>query len=295
LFTVLFDNKAYTNENHTKNLCGIYTTKNTCGAALSFGIMILFLLFIDYWEKKKVLKARYIITLLASIVLVLMCNATGSLFCAILPCIYVIIYKKSNWKIPVPGACYTLGSIGMLVTALTVIPVFKPFFDAIDKDITLTGRTLLWDRCLYVIIRKHTLTGFGYGQFWYNRWAISMVNAGFRRNSFFSTMQTGSHNVLIELWLNIGLLGLTAYIIMCLFLFNKCKYLSRTKYMLTICFAFLFMLHGFTERAFFTCDYHTLTLFTVLSLCANAEIPRAVLRNPSKYRQYQNPEYTEKR
>lgn len=273
LYWAIKPDKSFSMVRGEKSYCGFYESKNSCASILSFAVLLLFISFLIYIEEREQISSFRILIWLIDFVLLVMCNAKASLFFSVIPCIYGIFYLKTNRKVPFPGPVYALSSIGFLICALTVLPVFKPFFDMLGKDITLTGRVPLWNRCLTVITHSHFMTGFGYGQFWLNRKSVALINAGFRRNTFFNGMSSGSHNVMIELLLNIGFIGVTVYLTMCIVLLDKAKYLKRDEYILVICFMMSFMIHGFTERSFFTYDYQTLTVFLVLAICANAQIP----------------------
>lgn len=279
LFWAMYPNNIFQITNGEKSFCGIYTTKNSCAAELSFGILMFFVLFLLYIDKKQKISFIKVLLFIVQIVLLILSNGTGSLIVTIITALYCIFFLKTKRRILLPGACYVLGSISFLITALSILPVFKPLFDMLGKDITLTHRVPLWNKCLTVITHNNLFTGYGYGQFWLNRKAVSLINTGFRRNSYLRRAQYGSHNVLIELLLNIGLIGIMVYLTMCWRLLNKAKYLKNEEYIFVIAFIMSFMIHGFTERAFFTYDYHTLVLFIVLSLCANSVKPHIMLRN----------------
>ena len=109
------------------------------------------------------------------------------------------------------GWAYIGGSITFLFAALTLMPHLEWFFRAIGKDATLTGRIPLWNRILVVMMNHHTFTGYGYGMFWRDSQAIALIHAGFHEHSFLGTMTTGAHNMLLEFWLNSGLMGIAAF------------------------------------------------------------------------------------
>ena len=70
------------------------------------------------------------------------------------------------------------------------------------KDLTLTGRTRIWQAVLPVILR-HPLTGYGYMAFWRGYEGVSAdvsLTAGWAVAS--------SHNGFLEVWLMLGLVGL---------------------------------------------------------------------------------------
>ena len=123
-------------------------------------------------------------------------------------------------------------------------------------------------------MQNHTLTGFGYGMFWRNPYAVDLIHAGFESNTFFANMRSGAHNVIMELWLNVGLLGIGAYFFMLLRCMRNVKYLGKYEYMFCSSYMLVFFMHGLTERAFATYDYLTMFMFMACGIGASAVVPQ---------------------
>ena len=162
-------------------------------------------------------------------------------------------------------------SIGFLIFALTIIPLFEPVLEMMGKDATLTGRTLLWPQVIKVMTENNTLTGFGYGMFWRNDAAVALIHAGFDENSFFGNMSSGAHNVVLELWLNTGLLGVASFFIMFLDAFRSLDRLPEDRYMVGTCYVMWFMLRGLMERSSGTYEFTLLYLYLAVALVCNKD------------------------
>jgi exopolysaccharide production protein ExoQ len=97
----------------------------------------------------------------------------------------------------------------------------------LDRDVTLTGRTDLWPAVLEMIAKRPWL-GYGYDAFWMG-WEgesaqVWIILAGFGRNFF----PTHAHNGVLELWLNLGLLGVLVFALVLLLTFGRAIRLMRS-------------------------------------------------------------------
>ena len=176
-----------------------------------------------------------------------------------------------------------VGSVGFLITALTVLPMLDPLLNAIGKDATLTGRIPLWRQIIQVMLSSHTFTGYGFGMFWRDRQAVALLHTAFRRNSFMGTMTTGAHNVLLEFWLNVGLFGIGAYFFAILVSFRQMDRLERADYLFCAVYLMWFMILGWTERSLSTYEYQMLFLFMAMGVARKK--PRRISRRIERLEQ----------
>ena len=142
---------------------------------------------------------------------------------------------------------------------------FNTFLSVNDKDITLSGRTILWDT-LWEFIRQKPWLGYGYGSFFsgesrtaYLLWQIHTWSP------------VHSHNGYIQLWLNLGLVGLIVFISG----YISCLFNSLFKYLVSKdpkhFWIFLFLIYSvflnFTEVSFFTSsNIWIITLASIYSM-----------------------------
>lgn len=273
VFAVFFKRYRDWTSSYASYYIGLYGTKNQAGAELALGITMQILLLRIYMEEKKQVSNLFMGFLLLQIGLLFLTQNTGGYVVTLIPALYILHFEK-KWgpekRFPL-GYIYIIASVGFILFALTVIQAFAPFLESIGEDATLTGRTPLWQRVIQIMLMSHTLTGYGYGMFWFNDSAVALFHAGFEANSWAANMRAGAHNVLLDLWLNIGLLGIGAYFVMLLDSMKRIWELREEQYLFCFIYIFSFMLHGFTERAFGTYDYHTLFLFMSCALACNRE------------------------
>ena len=223
---------------------GLYPTKNTSACELVFGILIMSVLIHE--RRKKWKPCRLWIVLWAiQIFLLFTCQATGAVFCLIFS--LAMFFIPSRVRFPL-GWIYISGNLIFLFATMTLMPAFEWFFEAIGKDATLTGRIPLWNRVLEVMLEHNTLTGFGYGMFWRDPEAYTLIQEGFDEYSFLGNTTAGAHNVLMEYWLNDGLIGIAVFFGAILYSLRRVEEFPEAEYLFCSVFMTFLMINGFTER-----------------------------------------------
>ncbi len=258
---------------------GLFNVKNEVASHLSFALLMQGLLLWIYKREGKTYRdiPFFLPFLGIQIVLMLKSHGLGSLFFAGISLTYLFLYGKvpmfSEKKRLRMGYIYIGTSIGFLLFAMTIIPLFAPVFEALGKDATLTGRTQLWPQIIRVMMANNTFTGFGYGMFWRNTAAVDLIHAGFDEYSFFGNMKSGAHNSILEIWLNTGLLGVSAHFFMLLDAFRNLNRLPEDRYIVGTCYVMWYMLCGLMERSSGTYEYTQLYLYLAVALICNKKEP----------------------
>ena len=271
VFALFFKGYRDWTSSYASYYIGLYGTKNEAGMQLALGITMQILLLRIYLEEKRQISQLFMGFLLLQIGLLFLTKSTGAYLVAFVPAVYILHFEK-KWGVErrFPLAyLYIIASIGFIFFALTIIQWFAPLLESIGEDASLTGRVPLWQRVITIMQQSHTLTGYGYGMFWFNDSAVSLFHAGFDKYSWAGNMRAGAHNVILELWLNVGLLGIASYFVMLLDSFKRITEMGESQYLFCFIFIFSFMMHGFTERAFGTYEFHTLFLFMSCALGCN--------------------------
>ncbi|MEO1374463.1 MAG: O-antigen ligase [Cyanobacteria bacterium J06635_10] len=181
---------------------GIYNHKNTLGKVIVPGITVFLLL---AYNSKKYSWLFWMAFSLAFILLV-RSSSTSSLLngvCLIAASISFRVFRwRDNLMVPTTIAMVSFGTIFYVIVSWTTELILK----ALGKDTTLTGRGDMWPY-IFEMIGQHPFLGYGYGAFWY----------GPDTPSFYIWQATGwtppnSHNGFLDLWLQIGLIGLLIYL-----------------------------------------------------------------------------------
>jgi exopolysaccharide production protein ExoQ len=180
---------------------GIYTHKNVLGKVMTPGVIISMLLAISAKTKSWF----FWLVFLLSLILLIRSGSTSSLLNTIILIVAVFSYRifrlRDEWMVPsFIAITATSGSLSILLSKGSEL-----FLTALGKDTTLTGRGDMWPY-IFEMIWQSPWLGYGYGAFWF----------GAETPSFYIWQATGwtppnSHNGFLDLWLNLGLLGLVLF------------------------------------------------------------------------------------
>lgn len=275
VFVVLFSGYVHRESAaYADDFVGLYSAKNGAGSELAFGILVQVVLLRLYKQQRKQVPSLFIIVLAVQAVLLFLTHNVGAMLTLAVPVIYLLRFQPRwgvQWRLPL-GWMYVIGSVCFLIVALTIIPLFTPLFEALGKDATLTGRIPLWEASLDLIMNNHTLMGYGYAMFWRDESAVALLHSAFDEHSFMAQQMSGSHNVLIEMLLNSGVVGVGMFFITMLATMKRIRELDEERYIWCSGYVIFFMMYGFTERAFTTYEYLTMFLFFTLgAACCRAD------------------------
>ena len=179
---------------------GIFPHKNSLGgnAALWF----LAFLVLSASEEKKPWGARFAAG--ASLLLVFLSHSVTSLVtCMLVLAIY--LGRRLFW---LPRWLYLAGSlgIGVLLNWELTSESFGSVAASLGRDPSLTGRTEIW-ALVWIMILDKPFLGYGYGAFWRGLEGPSeFIWRSFGMPLFYS------HNGFLDLWLDVGLVGLVLFL-----------------------------------------------------------------------------------
>ncbi len=253
------------------SFCGLFYRKNGCATEVYFGIILQFVLYKLKRVHHEMPSRFFFMFLMVQIVLLLACRSVGAIISCVIPISYLWFWdhiQNDKRRIPL-GVFNIVVSVGFLFFAMTILPLFAPLLEAMGKDATLSNRTDMWEQHIYNMQQTHTMTGFGFNMFWRDPAAIKMFHSRFDKNTWFASMTTGSHNVILELWLNVGLLGIFSYFTALLYSFRNINELGKDQYVMCSVIMILFTIGGLTERAYTPSDYTSLFLFIMMSSACN--------------------------
>ena len=269
-FTVRYPRLAYDTSVSPKALCGLYGTKNVMATELVFGIAMTALLLRQRFRSRRPV-LRWVLSVAVQLVLLVMCDATGALLC--LAAAFLPLLLPEKLRLPL-GLIYITVNVVFLFAMLTIAPLFEDLFDALGKDITLTGRTLIWNKVIEIMQEHKTFLGYGYGMFWRDPKGVELFQNGFslRKSPFMANLDTGAHNVLMEMWLNVGLVGIAAFFFTLLKSFEKARTMPYDRYLTASVLMFFLMVNSLTERCLGgNYDFRMVAVFLAMALCLNRE------------------------
>ncbi|NEO23269.1 O-antigen ligase [Moorena sp. SIO4A5] len=188
---------------HAGTWRGIYVHKNVLGKVMVPSAVVFLLLAIRGKKNNLLFWGGFGF----SVILLLFTTSKTALVSLIIMLLSLYLYRMLRWRydllIPTIFAMTTFGGSVLI----WLLDNADALLGAIGKDATLTGRTELWPFVLDMI-NKQPWLGYGYGSFW----------NGFNGESAYVWRAVlwaapNAHNGLLDLWLALGILGVSIYLI----------------------------------------------------------------------------------
>ena len=187
-------------------------------------------------------------------VIILLSKSSTALIVGTLLFVYVLIFKKINMKIGINKLMiiYAIAYVQIVIFRIQET-VFKDFIvNVLHKNVTLTGRTLIWDFVMKIIPSSFI---FGYGR-----------DDTIGQHLIIREGVTEAHNGFLEILLCTGIVGVIIFIFILITSFTP---LSRNKskisYTLSMAI-FLYFCIGLTESAF---TYTKIGFWILIIISAN--------------------------
>lgn len=180
---------------------GIYAGKNSLGRIMELGIII-FLLLIKF-RRYRLLTW---LGLSSSLLLLILSNSKSALFIAIALLILLPIYQSLRLREDILAPVILSIAIVLICSFVLCFYHAESIFGYLGKDLTLTGRTELWRICLKMI-QQRIFLGYGFTSFW-GDWG----SPGEYVRKVVGWETPHSHNGLLELGLDLGLLGIIMFL-----------------------------------------------------------------------------------
>ena len=291
--TVLFSRITFYRYGGANTFRGLFATKNECGTELAFGITVQMILLRKRRQDKKRISIIFLGMIGLQFVFMLLSRNMGALLITFACIGYVVYYSMQNKnkrkkpkRLPL-GILFIAVTIGFLFFALTILQALEPFLNSLGKDASLTGRVPLWNQVFVVMQESHTLTGYGLEMFWKTPTAVKAFHSGFAENSWAATSSASTHNMIMETWCNLGLIGLALFFLMFVTAGRGVKYLEEDQYLFSSSYLVMFTVRSLTERQTDPSTIYMLGLFVILAMMYQA-IDRHKLNMRKKARVYVN-------
>lgn len=213
---------------------------------------------VSVYENGKLDKKWLLITIMSEIVLLLKFSVAAMLVVFLFIIIYFI--PKVRYKSKYYGVliCYILSNI--LLIFLKIQNVFKPMLSILNKDVTLSGRTFLWDAIIN-LMKTNPLFGIG------------MQSTLFDKTFFYESTKplylefckvTHAHNSIMTYLYRGGIISVIVFIIILVYITKKLRDNSNSKYNKIL---FTFLIVVLILSLFDTIDFAC--LFFIFSIICN--------------------------
>jgi O-antigen ligase len=185
----------------TINYSGVSWGKNSLGKICLISGLFFFYNFVVMRRKNKtanfkenyLVQALFIIVILYLLSIINSATSSGALAIGILVFIMLGIQLVKN-NIKYLGIFFVIALITGIILQMS-FDMIGMFVESSGRELTLTGRTLLWKKLL--AFRTNPLVGVGYDNFWVGKRLIMIGHAGGR-----------SHNGYLNVYLELGMVGL---------------------------------------------------------------------------------------
>lgn len=187
---------------HKESWKGIYGHKNTLGQIMSLGALVFLLLSQSSGRYKWITWVGFGL----SVSLILMSTSKTALVVCLAMIALIPLYRVLQWNSTFAVYFFIsliLVGIGLVIFLLNNL---ETILTALGRDTKLSGRTLLWAVLLNKIWERPWL-GYGYGGFW-----LGLNGESAEVSRIVGWDVAHAHNGFLDLWLNIGLLGLTIFL-----------------------------------------------------------------------------------
>jgi exopolysaccharide production protein ExoQ len=249
---------------------GASTSKNMLGALCLVSGIFFFWDLVTHWPNPNQQRGRWIFVNFSFIVmtlwLLLKSHSATSAACFVLGCLVIAAaHTKSGQRHPTV--------LKLAIPACFVVYLILGFGFGLNeqlaammgRDPTLTGRTKIWGTLL--AMDTNPLVGTGYGSFW----------LGSRLNSVWELRGriTESHNGYLEMYLNLGIIGLLLFVVFLIAAYGSIckKQLTSKKDYASLALALwtVLLFYMVTEAGFRGGLLSVVFLLVVISVPANAE------------------------
>ncbi len=180
---------------------GIYENKNYLGAMMSMAIIIWL---INYTSSPGFRLVAACFTCISALLLILSNSVTALLVLLLVLVILFMCIVYSRYTICRPLFVVSILVIGGLVSWMA----YSHWYDLLTilgRNTTLSGRTVLW-QLVWDRIQQHPLLGYGYSAFWLG-W--DSQSAGVWKVLHWNP--PNAHNGYLDLWLELGLVGVILF------------------------------------------------------------------------------------
>ena len=239
---------------------GIYTQRNSLGAMMALSLLVFIL-----WSRIQPQEKRGS-NIWAALSLVLML-LSGSVTALISACVVVLLLPVVGFMKAHPSKVRATLLAGALMANIGVVLVANHLETAtslFDRDVTLTGRTTIWDAALAEGADRPWL-GSGFDAFW-----IGNKGPSGEVQEIVGWAVPSAHNGFLEIWLALGLTGLAIFFLGFWIYCKRCIQLflrgDNWDAVWPLLFLILLVVLNFTQSALVSPNYTFWILYVGISL-----------------------------
>ncbi len=198
-----------------------------------------------------------------SIMLLLLANSKTALAAFLVIVTLIPLFRALRWNYNVAVPFFTILLLVIGSIAILLIGNTEAIFNALGRDITLTGRTGIWAIVLDKII-QHPWLGYGFEGFWLG---MEGESADIWYETYF--MAPNAHNGFLDLALQLGFIGLLFFMLSflqsCLRAVTWLRLNKTTEGLWAIVYLTFLLLCNITESVFLEPNYIYFVLYVAIT------------------------------
>jgi O-antigen ligase len=200
---------------------GIFWSKNYMGPIMAFGNLVFLFNIVSSRKKILPLLGNILFYLLTALLVYLSKCASAFILMVVLNLGFLMALAWVKWKKLLKKKHYIIGAIVSILLIIFIILNLNFFFGLLGRDTTLTGRFPLWSYLIHTGWANHPILGSGFGATWEtNNFRFTTAIA-----VKWDTTPLVSDNGFVDIFLDLGLVGVALSICMILFcLFRVIKH-----------------------------------------------------------------------
>lgn len=182
---------------------GVYQQKNILGRQMIVSAIVFLLTAFDLKKYRWVAWSGFAL----SVILLLGTNSKTALVTLLAVMVLLPLYRALRWNYTIAIPIYITAILVSGGVAVWFLDNVESVFTSLGKDTTLTGRLPLWDVLSQKIFERLWL-GYGPGVFW----SESDSTSGYV-HYVVEWQAPSAHNVYLDVWLDLGLIGLLLFVL----------------------------------------------------------------------------------
>lgn len=253
-------------DQHYPSVRGFFSHKNQAGRAMAIGFLVGMCL--HAYRTHRVLATAVMVMCFLATAATLSRTAIGSIaFMALLYFVGGFISKQrlAGMYLVIVGVSF----VTLMVGSGVIIEMLNDFVEYSGRDMTLTGRTLIWEDVAGQMTGMRFWIGYGYEAFWRSE------KGGLGMNWWGEYIPPHAHNGFVQVWVSLGTVGLFILLILLgsSLLRTYINLLATDSPHSRVCFAFLHahLFFNITEQSMLMYGSFLWLLFVIMSTYPSTE------------------------
>ncbi len=266
-FAIFFPVIGIDSEFHSGAWQGVFGQKNALGSVMVLSLFT----FLNLPKENSSLYKWF--GCIYSLVLILLSTSKTSLVISILLLLIMLFYQQFKWRGKISVILANLGVLTIGCITLVVLTYWIEILTGIGRDPTLTGRTPMWGMMIAKLMER-PLLGYGLRAFWAPESPHAIEVSQVLGSGW---IPSGGHNGWLDLSLDIGLIGISFFLLNYLMTFTKVLKLAygtkKSEYLWPLAYLIYLAMNSVTESYLLTQGNLIWILYITVVVMVNKSSP----------------------